>query len=206
MNRRELLKMVAIVTGGSVVGGSAFLLGCGQEGNVPETFTQEEIAFLDEVAETILPETRTPGAKAAKVGSFMALMVSEGYDRPNQIIFHDGMREINRACAERFGHEFMGATPAQRTTLLTETDRERKEFYDRRHALVGGQFERAGRAWNKINGKPDHYFQQMKQLALMGFFTSEVGRKEALRYVPVPGKWESVIDYKKGDKAFVGLN
>ena len=52
---------------------------------------------------------------------------------------------------------------------------------------------------------PNHYFQQLKQLAIFGYFTSEKGRKEGLRYTPVPGKFEGVIDYKKGDKQFAGL-
>ena len=43
-------------------------------------FAAADVALLDEIAETILPETSTPGAKAAKVGAFMALMVSEAYD------------------------------------------------------------------------------------------------------------------------------
>ena len=47
-----------------------------------------------------------------------------------------------------------------------------------------------------------HYFSLMKQLTLLGFFTSEVGATKALRYVPVPGRYEGCVPYKKGDKAF----
>jgi hypothetical protein len=36
----------------------------------------------------------------------------------------------------------------------------------------------------------------------MGYFTSEIGAKQALRYLPVPGRFEGCIPYKKGDKAF----
>lgn len=47
-----------------------------------------------------------------------------------------------------------------------------------------------------------HYFSLMKQLTLLGYFTSEVGATQALRYVPVPGKYEGCISYKKGDRAW----
>ena len=43
------------------------------------TFTAADVALLDEIAETILPETTTPGAKAARTGAFMALMVTDAY-------------------------------------------------------------------------------------------------------------------------------
>jgi hypothetical protein len=46
----------------------------------------------------------------------------------------------------------------------------------------------------------------MKQLTIFGYFTSEAGRKNALRYIPVPGRFDAVIDYKKGDKLFAGLS
>ena len=55
-------------------------------------FTAADVALLDEIAETILPETSTPGAKAAKTGAFMALMVTEAYTDANQQVFRDGLR------------------------------------------------------------------------------------------------------------------
>jgi hypothetical protein len=47
-----------------------------------------------------------------------------------------------------------------------------------------------------------HYFRMMKELALLGYFTSEIGHKQARRYEPVPGRFEGCIPYKKGDKAY----
>ena len=49
---------------------------------------------------------------------------------------------------------------------------------------------------------PTHYFKMMKELTLLGFFTSEIGATKALRYVAVPGKYEGCIPYNKGDKAW----
>jgi len=49
---------------------------------------------------------------------------------------------------------------------------------------------------------PAHYFTMMKQLTLLGYFTSKPGATEALRYVPVPGRYEGCIPYTKGEKAW----
>jgi hypothetical protein len=82
MNRREAVSTVAVILGGTVVGSNLLLTGCKQKETKtsPADFSAEDIALLDEVAETIIPETSTPGAKAAKVGEFMKVMVTDCYD------------------------------------------------------------------------------------------------------------------------------
>jgi hypothetical protein len=79
----------------------------------------------------------------------------------------------------------MKLTAEQKTQLLTELDKESKEY-------------------NKTKQKsdPNHYFSMYKQLTVWGYFTSKDGATKALRYVQVPGKYEGCIDYKKGDKAW----
>jgi hypothetical protein len=89
MNRREALSRVAIIMGGTVLGAEAFLSGC-KTNSKGVTFSKEDIAFLNEVAETILPATNTPGAKEAKVGEFMSVMVNDCYETKNQTIFMEG--------------------------------------------------------------------------------------------------------------------
>jgi hypothetical protein len=83
---------------------------------------------LDEVAETIFPKTSTPGAKDAKVGQFMTVMVKDCYEEKDQVAFRDGMKKIDEACEKMHKHGFMKATPEQRKELLVSLDGERKEF------------------------------------------------------------------------------
>ncbi|MEI9946537.1 MAG: gluconate 2-dehydrogenase subunit 3 family protein [Chitinophagaceae bacterium] len=212
MNRRELLKLIAAATGGVVIGSEFLLSGCNNpdKGDSFE-FTTENIAFLDEVAETIIPQTSTAGAKAAGVGTFMTVMVNDCYTKEDQDIFHKGMGLLNDKCKEMHSHGFMEATPEQRKELLIAVDKETKEYIKKKAQFDNEQKEKQkqgqekGTTDFKTQTMPNHYFQQLKQLAIFGYFTSEKGRKESLRYVPVPGKWEAVIDYKKGDKLFAGL-
>src|SRR6185503_12706050 len=77
-------------------------------------FTAADVAFLDEVAETILPETSTPGAKAARSGAFMAMMVTDAYTPRNQQIFRDGMRHLEDACQREHAVSFVQARSEQK--------------------------------------------------------------------------------------------
>jgi hypothetical protein len=86
---------------------------------------------------------------------------------------------------QKNGKSFMESTPEQRHELLVGLDKEAKEY-----------------GKNKKPEDPSHYFSLMKQMTLMGFFTSKEGATKALRYVAVPGKYEGCIPYKKGDKAW----
>ncbi len=67
INRRELIKQVALLTGAAVIGSEFFLSGCNSDRKeVSGLFNENDISQFDEIAETILPRTNTPGAKDAK--------------------------------------------------------------------------------------------------------------------------------------------
>ena len=71
-------------------------------------FQPDDIAYLDEIAETIIPETTTtPGAKAAKVGTFMTVMVKDCYEEKDQKIFKEGMDKLHDACKKKNDKDFM---------------------------------------------------------------------------------------------------
>ena len=210
MDRRELLKMIALVTGSAFIGGEFLLSGCksndAQLGGL--TFTKDDIAFLDEVGETILPATKSPGAKAAEIGKYMEIMVNDCYDEIDQKTFHEGIKQLDDASEKMFKTSFMKATPQQRHDLLVSLDKEAKEYQKAKREFDRAQDEKEkaeiakGNKDYKKEKKPSHYFTMMKQLTLHGFFTSKVGATQALRHVAVPTKYEGCIPYKKGDRAW----
>lgn len=187
MDRRKALQNVALLLGGTVVGGSIFLqTGCKPSAKkVNALFDEDQVKLMDEIAETILPKTNTPGAKDAGVGPFMALYVNDCYKPEDQKVFIDGLATIEKLSKEKYGSGFMAIKPEQRTELLNALNKEQE-------------------AHNEKKGKddPKHYFRMMKEITLLGFFTSEPGATKALRYVAVPGKYDGCLDYKKGDRAW----
>src|SRR6202521_6239067 len=97
ITRREASRRGTVLLGGVALGGGTSLLtGCREE-NTDAPFTADEIAYLDEIAETILPQTSTPGAKAAKTGAFMALIVTDSYSPRDRKIFREGMHKLDKA-------------------------------------------------------------------------------------------------------------
>lgn len=193
MNRRDALERVSLILGVSIIGGTTFLQGCktgdkkNMDGSEKTLFslTAEQIAFLDEIADTIIPTTDTPGAKAAKVGSFMSTMVADCYKEGDQKIFVDGIAKVDEASKKANGKGFLEASAQQRNSLLSELNKQLKAYND-----------------SKKEGDPNHYFGMMKQLTLLGYFTSEIGATQALRYIAVPGKFQGCVPYAKGDKAW----
>lgn len=236
IDRREAIRRVGFFLGGvTFIGGSSLLTACQnrdqhvvQAGEQVGQFSTTDMDFLNEVADTILPETKTPGAKAAKVGPFMAVMVTDCYDAKEQKIFRDGMTQLNDACRKANNVGFAQATPQQRLTLLETLDKEQKTYMDaieaarkqkksdttttaaakkaeahlpdeRKEAGTGGD---VGTATAITADSPPHYFRMMKELTLLGYFTSEIGCKQAQRYAETPGKYDPCVPYKPGDKAW----
>jgi hypothetical protein len=190
IDRREAIKRVSVMLGGiALVGGSGLLAACGRDrpasGTTVGQFTPTDVQLLDEVADTILPETKTPGAKAARVGPFMALMVTDCYDARDQKIFRTGLQQLDQASQKANGKSFVASTPPQRLALLESLDKEQKAYMDA-----------------KKHEDPAHYFRMMKELTMLGYFTSEIGYTKAMRYREAPGHFDPCIPYAPGDKSW----
>lgn len=180
MNRRELLALITAATGTAMIGGTGLLTGCATAA-APAKFSNENIALLDEVAETILPRTTTPGAKDAKVGQFMSVYVTDCYTLDERAIFHKGLLDLEAQSNKTYGRGFMALQPEERTAFVSQLDK------DARAAVAKGE---------------THYFTMIKQLTLFGFFTSEVGATQVLRHMPIPGRYDGALAYKPGDRAW----
>jgi hypothetical protein len=229
IDRREaILRVSALLGGVAFVGGTTLLTACEKgrrgvaDGESVGAFSPEDIAFLDEVADTMLPETSTPGAKAAKTGAFMALMVTDTYDERDQKVFRDGMRTIDEESRKMHNARFMSVTPQQRLALLEKLDRDAKAHMDAREAArarsraaaekaeaqlpdqrqEGAPGAEAGAAAAITEDTPAHYFRMMKELALLGYFTSEIGCTQAQRYVESPGRFDPCVPYAPGERAW----
>ena len=175
-SRRDLLKTIAILTGGAVIGGSLFMQGCKNNGGAALNLSPTQLALLDEIGETIIPATDTPGAKAAKIGAFMNTMVSDCYTAEEQKVFAAGVNGFEDGCKKLNNKSFAECSVEQRKAFLVTLEKE------------------AGKAkgWQAdldFKNKPNHYYTMLKQLTLFGYFTSEIGMTKAQNYAPsyLPG-------------------
>ena len=186
LTRREAIKRVSALFGGvALVGQAAMLTVPARAAARTGEFDAKAIALLDEIAETILPETDTPGAKAAGVGAFMALMVTDTYAADERNIFQAGLATLDTRCRESCGRGFLAADADERLRLLEALDAE--------------QFDYMGQ---KAGSAPAHFFRMMKELALLGYFTSEIGYTKAMRYLETPGRYDPCVPFEPGEKAW----
>lgn len=211
MDRRELLKMIAIVTGGAVVGGELMLSGCKTGAKADAGFSATQLSLLDEIGDTIIPVTGdVPGAKAAQIGEFMKVMVTDCYTQAEQDVFMKGITSLEEACKKANGKSFMDCSPQQRHDFLVSLEKVAKAYNkDRdernktaREALNQANEKLAWKDQKEFIAEPPHYYTMMKQLTLHGYFSSKIGMTQALRNLPVPGKFDGAYPYKKGDRAW----
>jgi hypothetical protein len=186
MNRREAISATALLMGGTMVGAQAFLTGCKPSAPKEGLFSTDDLALLDEVGETILPTTEgSPGAKAAKISEFMKVIVTDCYSEKEQKVFTEGLVKLNKASQQMQGDDFM-VIGAEKRELLLVALLEQAEKYNE----------------SKTDGEPVHYFTMMHELTNWGYFSSEPGATQALRYIAVPGRWEGCVPYAAGDRAW----
>ena len=93
----------------------------------------------------------------------------------------------------------MQATPAERLTLLEALDREQKTAMEERAAAPRARYPAAPSA---PEDEPPHYFRMMKELALLGYFTSEIGYTKAMQYRETPGRYDPDVPLAAGDRSW----
>lgn len=195
MQRRDLLKMIAAATGVAMVGIDLHAREAGVV-TAPVLLPADQ-GLLDEIAETILPQSDTPGGKAAACGAAIVLFVNDCYQSAQQQQVKAGLLEIRALSKTRYGKDFVALDAKERHELLAALDAVAKN---------GGEMPAGGSslASSKTTAKPGepHYFTLLKQLVLFTFFTSKPGATEVLRYVAVPGRYDGAMPYKKGDRGW----
>lgn len=204
MNRRELIKQIALLTGGIVIGSEVFLSGCKQPGKTGLLLSENELALLDELGETIIPATDTPGAKAANIGAFMQSIVGDCYTKEEQDAFMRGLKGIDATCKSVIGKSFLESSAEERMRFVVHLEKEAKPFNENVKTKNTEGDKQAKEKGSTFIPEPPHYYTMMKQLTLWGFFTSKTGMTETLRHVAVPGRYDGSAPYTAGEKAWAG--
>ena len=177
MNRRNLLKNVGLILGGTLSAPTLMAMSRRETKNfVTDSdfkLTERQRQIVAEVAETILPKTNTPGAKDAGVPAFIEMMLQDCYSQPECNSFLSGVKDLEAA-------DFLNMDTVQRTKALKKIQAESK----------------------KLSYGSTSFWRLMKELTLLGYYTSEVGIKASFEYVPIPGKLEN-IKIKPNQKSYV---
>ena len=205
MKRRRFLSSMVIIVPAAIVSTEMIFSSC-KSGAKDEYFTEENIKLLDEIGETIIPATSTsPGAKAAQIGEFMKVYVTDCYTPDEQNTFWYGINKIKEVSRNKYKNQFPKLTLLQKKEILQKFEKDAQEYSEnkKRNTGANGDAVQTGKgnqdAMNEYNG---HFYPMIKELTLFGFFTSQPGATKALRYIQTPGTYKGEVPYKKGDKAW----
>jgi hypothetical protein len=192
LSRREAILRMALLMGASFATPRLRATDFGSSPTPPHDYTAADLALLDEIGDTIIPPTDVPGAKAAGIGAFIAMMINDCYEADDQAVFKAGLVLLPANYAAKYAEPFLTGQPANRTAFLNELDLEQRTHTSR----LRKERREAGLP---ENGGAPHYFRLMKELTLLGYFTSEIGSTQAMRYLEVPGRFDGDAPYVKGD-------
>lgn len=182
MDRREALALTTSFLGATLVGSQVFLGACAAPAKGAPLLSEADIPLLNALADGILPDSESsPGAGKAGVGNFIKAIVSDCYMPVEETQFVEGLRSLEAELESEYGKAFTELAPADRLAVLTRYDADAREQ------------ENAGNT---------PFYSMLLQLTLWGYFISEPGATQALRYNPVPGRYEGCVPYTKGDKAW----
>ncbi|MDG1020396.1 MAG: gluconate 2-dehydrogenase subunit 3 family protein [Emcibacteraceae bacterium] len=172
LNRRKLLKNVAMMTGGAL---SASVISGVMSGALAQeridvdnpVFSDQQLKLVAKMADMIIPDTDTPGAIAAKVHHYIHAIVGDWYYDDERSNFIKGLNAVDS--------HFMTGSAQERHTIMTKMDNEEGE---------------------------KTFFQEFKELTLVGYFTSQIGAEEELRYEQYPGPYQGCVPFEEVGKTW----
>ncbi|MFK7925470.1 MAG: gluconate 2-dehydrogenase subunit 3 family protein [Bacteroidia bacterium] len=186
MNRRNALKALSLATGGVLTVSALNWTGCKAEPTVFRFFKPEDTQTLDQIGETILPKTEdSAGAGEIGISEFIDIYSADCLKSSHQTALRNAYTQFLIDCKSKYQADFIDLTPEKQYDILLALDEE---------AIVYNQ--------NLAPKAPPHFFSMLKNMVLFGYFTSEAGAKQALRYLPVPGRYEGNFSFQQGDKAW----
>ena len=193
ITRRAALSRVAILLGGAI--SAPTLAGAldaatrrawaGRPGWAPRTLSDSQLELVATLAEHILPATDTPGARAAGVHRFVDVLLTDHYPAAERDRFLAGLTDCDARAQSRHGKGFVACAADQQVALLTELD---NATYPETHA----------------DGPPPPetwFFRRMKEVTLVGYYTSEIGATDELHLSPY-GPYHGDIPYSSIGRAW----
>jgi len=144
---------------------------------VLRTLNPHQNATVTTIAEIIIPQTDTPGAKAARVNEFIDLILTEWYDEEEKSTFLTGLTEVDAHTRDLFGKDFVDCGEKPQIEILQALDDE--------VAAARSGLRRGSR--RKLPPERNFFFM-IKQLTLIGYYTSQIGFEQELHGEIIPGR------------------
>lgn len=184
MDRREFLLQAAIAATWSpslvraVEAGGAL-----HETPAASLLDERQRRTVSLLAEMIIPKTDTPGAVEAGVPAFIEQIYSSWYTPAERAIFAAGLDELDRFSQRHYGRKFLQGSDLQRGAALADAERQTASY----------GWPTGGNVQSKQVDAQSPFFIKLKELTVLGYYTSEVGATTELQYNPGPGRFDGGV-------------
>ncbi len=198
MNRREAIQKATLALGFALSAPAltGIMQGCKPTPELnyePVFFNPGQARLISEVSEILLPRTDTPGAKEVGVPAFIDGMLKNVYPKDEQESFLAGITALDEEAKKTYGDRFNDCAPEQQKELV-------KKHHDAAYATkVDGS---SGSFWDAAKKNERPFILKVKELTLIGFFTSEPGATQVLQYNQVPGPYKGCVPLTEVGKAW----
>ena len=185
MQRREMLRILA--AGAALPALSPDVFAFYRASHPPEgyglrTLNPHQNATVVAMIDQIIPETDTPGAKAARVNEFIDVILTEWANDDERKSFLDGLADVDKKSNELFGKDFIDASPAQQLSLLRAMDEAAAFEASTRRLAPTATISKSVTNNSKTLSSPSS-----NALPLHGYYTSEIGFTQELKLQIIPG-------------------
>ncbi|MBC8034284.1 MAG: gluconate 2-dehydrogenase subunit 3 family protein [Chitinophagaceae bacterium] len=177
MKRRTAIRQLVYITGGTLL-----IPAClNREDkatlsltNISVTGSQEKL--VAELAETIIPQTTTPGAKAIGAPLFIWTMLNDCYAKEDQQRFMGGLVAFDKAYSDGNERSFLESDTTQRIAFLTKLSAEKDKKSD------------------------IHYFaSNARKLTIQAYTNSKYFLTEVEPYELIPGRFKGCVPVQKNN-------
>jgi gluconate 2-dehydrogenase gamma chain len=199
MNRREAIQKAAWVLGYTLTGPAlvGIMNGCKVDPSSTETslsfFTQDEYKTIKSLADIIIPQTDTPGAVEVGVPTFIDQLIDQTYSTLDKESLKERLKSFESDCHAMYNKSFHACTEEQQIAWVKKQHEQ---------AFQGESIQGGSGWWNAGIGNKKPFILEMKELILLGFFTSEVGATQVLQYSMVPGPYQGCVPLEKVGKTW----
>jgi gluconate 2-dehydrogenase gamma chain len=184
MDRRTMLERMAFLIGAAALPGEALAKAAPRARRFLDA---RRMRLLSAVADTMIPQTDTPGALAAKVpAKFDSLLVNWASPASQQLLVN-ALSRIDAAAVASEKVGFVALNPARRTAVLTAFDAQALKSVPDTRNLKGMAAMMAGPS------VADAAYGKLRELIISLFFYSEEALTSVLTYEHVPGGWTPSI-------------
>lgn len=188
MNRREAIQRTAMMLGYAVTGPAlaGVLHGCKATPDLPfkpAFLTADQAQVVVALCDVIMPKTDTPGAVEAGVPQFIDDMILSVYTQADKDRIVNGINAFDKESDSTYGDGFASAKKEDQIALV-------KKHHE---ALAGQPGDSSAGWWRASGGAEKPFMIEIKELILLGFFTSQPGATQVLQYNQAPGPYKGCL-------------